>query len=192
MSVKQIANGSIWSVETANNSKECIDTMDELVAGLKNWIEFGEAEADEEELKQKYDARIRAKLEAGKPLTSKEMQYLRKNNPGLYVQVVRIEAKRRSVEAGVKSAKSKQEVEDIQFEAMSSISDKDPARKYMVAAVQDTIKEFKKTQAYRSLPEEKVEEREKMSVVYEYGKDAYQLAYMDADMEESRGFMASS
>lgn len=155
---------------------------------------------DEESARAKKEAKIRAKLEAGVPLTRKEMEFLRKYNPQLYAIALRVEIKRKSLEQRLSSAKSKSEVQDIQLEAMATIRKNDPAKKYMVAAVAETMKEFKKTEFYKRLPETKEEAKgkkvknadfeveaedkeEKFQVVYEYDKGtgigAYQIAYVN-------------
>ncbi|SFB83091.1 hypothetical protein [Butyrivibrio sp. YAB3001] len=106
-------------------------------------------------------ARIMAKLQSGKKLTPKEMDYLRAHNPRLYAQALRIEIIRRDVEEQCKHATSKKQINDIQFTALSSVSKNDPYRQYIQAAIQYAIKEFKDSDAYKLLPDENDEEKEK-------------------------------
>ena len=178
-------------LNTENNATtNPIDTLDEAVTYLQNMIELGTGEIDEEELRKKFDATIQAKLQSGKRLTAEELRYLKKYNPIMYAHAMRIETKRRAVEQSLKNANSKQEVEEIQFRAMSTISKNDPVKEYMVAAVQDAVKEFKKTTAYKSLPEvEEKDKKNKNAITYEFGTDSYQIAFEDNDSE---GFMAIS
>lgn len=193
-------------------SDKKITTLKDAAQYLQHMIEFGEAELADEKVREKYEVRIRAKLETGKALSAKELQYLRKNNPALYAQAIRVEAKRKSVEARLKNAGSKQEVEEIQFVALSTISDKDPAQRYMMAAVKETVREFKQTQEYRRLPErgerdkknrandwgycaEEVEldkEEDKITISYEFSQESYQIAYADKYSDVVTSFSGSS
>ena len=179
-----------------NESIECNDIIKNAVTDyLKKMDDFEIGEGDEEQLRKKYDARIRAKLQAGKRLTSKEMKYLKKYNPELYIHAIRIEAKRKAVEQRLKHADSKQEVSDVQMQAVTTIAKNDPVREYMLAAVHDTIKEFKESDEYKLLPEtdndkrmqKKYKNNSKLEVhtessnkliSYEFGLDAYQMAYV--------------
>lgn len=160
------------------------EKLRELMESFKNVVIFGDSEADEQALKEKYESRIRMKLEAGKRLTPKEMQYLRQYNPTLYAYAVRVEAKRRTVEERLKHAKSKREVQDIQDDAMYSVGKNDPAREYMIAAVKDAVKEFKETDEYKRLPEKEQEEERRSSknneasIIYEFADGAYQMAFV--------------
>ncbi len=171
------------------------NTIRDFAEYVQNMLDFGIADMDEE-ARKKIDAKIQAKLEAGKRLTAEEMRYLRRYNPGLYAVAMRVEAKRKSVEERLKHAHSKSEVEQILGEALSTINKNDPNYKYLTAAVMDTIKEFKKTDSYRKLPqiEEKskkvwVDEKDvgadenstgqkKQTIMYEFTAGAYQMAYL--------------
>ena len=184
--------------QQAVEQQEYQSKMRELAEHVQNMIDFGVAEMSTEE-KQKMDTTIQAKLEAGKRLTEKELRYLKRYNPVLYAQAVRIEVKRRSVEERLKHAHSKRKVEEIQCEALVSIIENDPARKYLVAAVLDTVNEFKKTSSYKKLPEieekgKKVQvneldvktgkkngnEKENITITYEFVKGSYQVAFADS------------
>jgi len=196
----------IQAVKYTNTAEDKVTTLKQLSSYLQNLIVFGE-ELENEEDRERYEARIHAKLQTGKRLTPKELRYLQKNNTALYAQAIRIEAKRRGVEARLKCAQSKQVVEEIQFEALSTISKKDPARAYMIAAVKETVREFKQTQKYRSLPkkdevlligsyehglDDKAEIRGEYAIKYEYEKGAYQVAYIDTLQGEGITFVATS
>jgi len=75
-----------------------------------------------EEDRSRMDAQITAKLQSGKKLSQKEMDYLRKTNPILYAH------------------------------ALSGISKNDPDREYIFAAVNRISTEFHKSGAYEKLP----------------------------------------
>ena len=131
----------------------------ELANYLESLIENEWNEMSDED-KQKMEARIMQKLESGKKLTAEEIDYLRKYNPILYQRYLRIQRMAEAMEEQLKQAKSKEEANDIIGQSMSGISDKDPDKKYMIAAMNEVAKKFKQSSAYGRLPTTK-EEAEK-------------------------------
>lgn len=187
---------SMYEITHSDHMKEYRAGMRNIIEYIENITDFGIGEADEQALREKYEPSIRAKLSAGKRLTAKEMQYLRKYNPALYAQAVRIEAKRQAVEERLKHAKSKKEVQEILSDGLVTISKNDSAREYMTAAVQEAVAEFKKTGEYKRLPEveekkkpapsgrheyksenKEKDEEEGLSITYEFAEGSYQIAY---------------
>ena len=163
------------TTEQSENLKEAFDK-------IKFKISYGLDAETEEEAKKKLEAQIYAKLQSGKKLSSKEMQYLRQYNPTLYMQAVRVEQKRKALENQLEHAKSKEEVQKISTSALASVREDDPAKQYVVAAIQETVKEFKESDAYKRLPETEEQAEKKDSVVrngisYEFGENSYQVAY---------------
>ncbi len=138
---------------------------------------------DNAEERAKPEAKIRAKLEAGKRLTAEEMNYLKRYNPVLYAIAFRVEMKRKNVENRLKNATSKEEVEQIQAEALSTIKKDDVAKQYLVAAVQDAVKEFKESKEYKKLPETEEETRE-TDISYEIADGKYQVAFKNTENAE--------
>lgn len=106
-----------------------------------------------EEEKQSYLSKIQAKLKSGKKLTGEEMRFLQAENPALYQQAARVQSMRESLEVRLKHSTSKQNATTIYSDALSMIPEGDPMKEYIVAAYDDTMKEFKKTDEYQSLPE---------------------------------------
>ena len=104
------------------------------------------------EEKEKMDARIMAKLKAGKKLSQKEMEYLRRTNPMMYAQAMRIQKMAEAVEEQLKHARSKEEANRIVSSAISGISKNDPYKEYIVAAINRVSTEFHKSGAYSKLP----------------------------------------
>lgn len=161
------------------------ESLREAFDKIKFKISYGIDAETEEEAKKKLEARIYAKLQSGKALSSKEMQYLRQNNPVLYMQAVRVEQKRKALENQLEHAKSKKEVQKISSAALAAVREDDPAKQYVVAAIQETVKEFKESEQYKRLPEteeqaEKKEQGGKISagnITYEFGEQSYQMAY---------------
>jgi len=112
---------------TTGQQEQIKETFDKI----KFKLNYGLDAENEEEAKQKLEARIHAKLQAGKKLSSKEMQYLRQYNPMLYMQAVRVEQKRNMLENQLEHAKSKEEVQKISSSALASVREHDPAKQYM-------------------------------------------------------------
>ena len=106
--------------------------------------------SDEE--KERMDAKIMAKLKAGKKLSQKEMEYLRRTNPMMYAQAMRIQKMAEAVEEQLKHARSKEEANRIVSSAISGISKNDPYKEYIVAAINRVSTEFHKSGAYNKLP----------------------------------------
>ncbi|CBK73144.1 hypothetical protein CIY_01740 [Butyrivibrio fibrisolvens 16/4] len=61
----------------------------------------------------------------------------------------------------LKHANSKEEVNDIIMQSISGISDKDPYKEFIVAALNEVAKEFKNSDAYGELPATSEEANEK-------------------------------
>ena len=75
-----------------------------------------------EEDRSRMDAQITAKLQSGKKLSQKEMDYLRKTNPIMYAHALRVQRRAEAVEEQLKHAKSKEEADRIISSALSGIS----------------------------------------------------------------------
>lgn len=111
-----------------------------------------------DEEKSEYLNSIMAKLKSGKKLSAEEMRFLQDQNPVLYQQVARVQAMRDSLKTRMEHATSKKDVQEIYTQAISSVSDKDPMKEYVVAAYNDVKKEYEKTDAYQSLPDDDEDE----------------------------------
>ena len=98
---------------------------------------------------------IIAKLKSGKKLTSEEMRFLQAEDPQLYQQAARVQAMRGSLESGLAHSTSKEEAQSVYLDALNHISEDDPMKEYIVAAYDDAMKEFQKSDQYQSLPETK-------------------------------------
>lgn len=133
-----------------------------------------------EEDRSRMDAQITAKLQSGKKLSQKEMDYLRKTNPIMYAHALRVQRMAEAVEEQLKHAKSKEEADQIISSAMSGISKNDPDREYIFAAVNRISTEFHKSGAYDKLPNT-IEEGDKKN------KESGDV-FSDAEDEEDDGF----
>lgn len=107
--------------------------------------------SDEE--KQAYFQKILAKLKSGQKLTGEEMRFLQAEHPEFYPQAARVQAMREGLETRLKCCRSKEAAQTIFADAMNSISDKDPMKEYLVAAYDTVMKDFKKSDAYKVLPD---------------------------------------
>lgn len=97
-------------------------------------------------------AKIRAKVKRGKKLSSKEETYLKTHDPELYLQYMRIRKMAKCLENQLKTANSKEEVNDIIYQFMNSVSDKDPYKDAIINALEEVVKEFKNSDAFQKLP----------------------------------------
>ncbi len=174
----------------ANLTTEQQENLKETFDKIRFKLSYGIDAENEEDARQKMEAKIYAKLQSGKRLSQKEMNYLRQNNPKLYMQAVRVEQKRKELETRLENANSKEEVQKIFSSAMGSVRKDDPAKQYVIAAIEETVKEFKKSEQYKKLPEteEQAEkqstEKEKKNILYEFGTNSYQMAYEEDNMME--------
>lgn len=108
------------------------------------------------EQKAQYETKIRQKLKAGKRLTTKEMNYLRVNNPSLYQTARRVEIARQGFRERMKHCRSKEEVQQVisgQVAVLEAMPKEDPDREYMAAMVKHEMDEFMQSKAYAKLPE---------------------------------------
>lgn len=152
--------------------------------------ETGKSEED----KAKYAQRIYAKIRAGKKLTPAELDFLSRTDPIMYAKALRAQMMRQALENRLKACRSKQEAEAAYQLAMCSISEKDPDREMLTAALTDAYKEFKESGEYERLPEkiEKEENRNSNGIEMPIGEvqyivngNGYQETYKETEKESS-------
>ena len=102
-------------------------------------------------------SKIRAKLEGGKKLSSKEMSFLKRNDPALYQQALRVQNMREQLKNRLRQCKSKEEAHNAISMAFEGIADNDPAKEMMQAAVADVAKQYTSSRAYQKLPDTREE-----------------------------------
>lgn len=83
------------------------------------------------------------------------MRFLQAEDPQLYQQAARVQAMRGSLESGLAHSTSKEEAQSVYLDALTHISEEDPMKEYIIAAYDDAMKEFQKSDQYQSLPETK-------------------------------------
>ena len=153
----------------------------EIATSIRERIE--ESKKHSEQNDEKMMTKIMAKLKSGKKLTQKEESYLKQHNPELYLQYLRIRRMAEAMASRLKHANSKEEVNDIIMQTISGISDKDPYKEYIVAALNEVAKEFKDTDAYSELPttSEKANEKKKSST--QKDEDSFSNNTSDEDFD---------
>lgn len=162
--------------ETAGKGKTPVPVNEQML----EWYYSMREEGRTGETKEQYAARVYAKLEAGRELTIEELRFLERTNPVMYAKAVRVQNMRKMLKNQLKNCKSKQEAQEVFSRAVSGISDKDPDKEMLVAALKDVYTEFTKSDGYKRLPEKKDEEEEKRrSGFYEAGSD------IEFDVDES-------
>ena len=83
------------------------------------------------------------------------MRFLQAEDPQLYQQAARVQAMRGSLESGLAHSTSKEEAQSVYLDALNHISEDDLMKEYIIAAYDDAMKEFQKSDQYQSLPETK-------------------------------------
>lgn len=111
-----------------------------------------------------YEAKLGAKVRAGKKLTCEELNYIRVHMPELYAKALRMMTKRQAVEQAFKSCKSKQEVDAVLSAQMLAVGEKDVDREMLCNAIQEVAAEFKSSGAFKSLPEKNQKEDENYNI----------------------------
>lgn len=106
-----------------------------------------------DEQKEKYENKIRRKLQNGEKLTGEEMRYLQINNPELFAEASKIQVQRQALETKLKNCKSKQQVTEAYSDAISHVDTKETVAGALMAAFANVLKEFKKTSVYQGLPQ---------------------------------------
>ncbi len=149
--MNNLSKSSIGIYKGEASASSGIDSFD-ITENISELLSPACGMTDEE--KNRYLNKIMTKLKSGKKLSAEEMRFLQSENPALYQQVARVQAQRDSLETRMKHATSKKEVQEIFNHAISSVSDEDPMKEYVVAAYNDVKKEFEQTDEYKSLPEE--------------------------------------
>lgn len=137
----------ISATDNTNSSTDSFDITKHISDLLSPACGMTEAE------KESYYNEIMGKLKSGKKLSPEEMRFLQAEYPALYQQAARVQVMRDGFEARLKTATSKQKAQEIYADSLSHISDKDPMKEYIVAAYQNAMKNFEKSEDYKELPE---------------------------------------
>lgn len=163
----------------SNNSNEILsdtkETQEEEAKSLsqlrrelveKVMDQFQGIDFETEEERRNFQTKLEYKIKSGAKLSRKEMNYLRKYNPYMYHQMVRVQQKREALKERLKHCRSKEEAQQAIGAAFFSIHEKDPVKEAMVAAVSNVSKQFCSSDTYRKLPDtiEEAERKKKKKV----------------------------
>ncbi len=130
-------------LDSANIGLVMKDIVDDL---------FDPTSAMSDKEKQDFIDELQRKIKAGEELSADEMQYLRINAPMEYAKMAKVQIQREILKRQLESCKSKEEAHDMYVQAMSRISEDDPAREETMAAYNNVYEEFKKSDEYDALP----------------------------------------
>ena len=149
-----------------NQDKETIDSFSraQIVKYILEKVQNKVSDEMTEEDKAKMSAKILQKLKAGKKLTKKEEQFLKETNPQMYIQYLRIRARAEAMAEQLKHAKTKQQANHIIMVATASVSNKDPYKEYVLAAMYKVADEYKAAPEYQRLPNTEAELEKKENV----------------------------
>ncbi|MBE5915905.1 MAG: hypothetical protein E7273_03590 [Pseudobutyrivibrio ruminis] len=175
--------GTMSFSDVKTNGKSISKNLTDVVRKLQE-----ESSPSEKQDDSKMMEKIQAKIKRGKKLTSKEETYLKEHNPELYQQYLRIRRMAEALEHRLENAQSKEEVNDIIFQSINSVSDKDPYKAAIVAAMDEVIKEYKKSDGYKNLPatNEEIEEgrRVRAKKAKEKSEDEDEVFSLEVKKEE--------
>ena len=177
-----------------SEKKSLAQVKAEFVKGVMDKMHGDDFDSEEE--RQAFENKIQKKIKSGAKLSAKEMAYIRRTNSYIYQQVVRVQQRREALKEQLRHCRTKEEAQQVMSNAMTSISDKDPARDAMIAAVQNVSQQFRDSEAYQKLPDteedlkkakksdstmedpfkEDAEEDDGSTVSYSFGSGGYQEA----------------
>ena len=141
-----------------NNNDEAMDSREAIAKYLNGVKEYISKITDPlngmtDEQKERYKQKVLRLIESGKKLNSQQMAYVKKYMHEMYPYVLRIQLKRKAFEESLKHCKSKEEANDIYNRNLSEVNSDEPMAKAMIAAYDDAMKTFKKSDMYKALPD---------------------------------------
>ena len=147
MQIKNSNTGSYRDAVLYGQDKKQTDTVrDILRSSIREAFDYTE------EKEQQLSNDISAKMKTGVKLTTEELIYLQRKNPMLYTKYLMLQKKKEILEKRLKNCKSKQEVNDVINQEISTLQKNDPDRELKLKVIKDTEKEYKQTGRYQHLP----------------------------------------
>ena len=134
-----------------SEKKSLAQVKAEFVKGVMDKMHGDDFDSEEE--RQAFENKIQQKIKNGAKLSAKEMAYIRRTNPYIYQQVVRVQQRREALKEQLRHCRTKEEAQQVMSNALTSINDKDPARDAMISAVQNVSQQFRESEAYQKLPD---------------------------------------
>ena len=131
--------------------------VSEIGLALRDAVDsiFDPTDGMTEEEKKEFIDKLERKIKNGDKLTADEMQYLRINNPVEYAKMARVQQQRVSLETQLKNCSSKQEAHELYTNAVARAMGDSFARGETIAAYNNVYEEFKESDKYMSLPQNK-------------------------------------
>ncbi len=180
-----------WTVSMGGSEKKA-GSKPEKVSSENNMIEHFKEEHNP--VAKKIEA-IMAKFKGGQELSPEEMEFLAKNAPDCYQQVIDILMERQQLEMKLKAAESKMEVLQVYTESLAMVKatkgtgavEKQNASKTMMRLnhLQNAFGEFVKTPQYRDLEDEGDRAEEIREKAEENGQVQEESSAEESSAEES-------
>lgn len=158
-SVTKLKNDLSNEKKTTEKSENAKNITAEIWKKALNDILDPTSKMSEEDEKE-YHNKILRKLRQGRRLTTAEKNYLQIHDPQMYKVALRVEMCRKRFIEQAKHCKSKEELQTLVSNNMS-VSDKDPMKGYIQAAISFEAQNIRKTPQYAALPDTNREAEEK-------------------------------
>lgn len=163
-----------FNIKDNKKSDEKVEALKTSLEKVKEAIDGANFKSEEEKIA--YEKRLNDRIKLGAKLSPKEMNYLLRSNPIMYMRIKRIQSHRESLERRLKRCRSKKEVEQAYSDATSMIHPKDPDKQSLANAFGNVTRDFKKTREYHALPMEikdkindKRRREQQRELIYIYG-----------------------
>lgn len=143
--------------ETAEDVKQALREM-----AQRHLAEIQEARTDMGEDDPKAQEMI-TKFKSGQKLSQEEMNYIRKNAPGIVEYIDRVQKEREMIELSMRRASSKMEVQMVAYRALQQI-EKHPnpeEREVRARHLSDAKYRYEQTEEYKEKPDGPLDEDEK-------------------------------
>ena len=150
-SVAKLKNDLLNEKNTTEKSENGQNITAEIWKKALNDILDPTSKMSEEDEKE-YHNKILRKLRQGRRLTTAEKNYLQIHDPEMYKVALRVEMCRKRFTEQAKHCKSKEEFQTLVSNNMS-VSDKDPMKEYIQAAISYEAQNIRKTPQYAALPD---------------------------------------
>ncbi|MDD2971786.1 MAG: hypothetical protein PHE02_06615 [Lachnospiraceae bacterium] len=158
-------------ISTSRNMKNqsTESTASEIISSIQNGSR--DSDAGKTEKLQK----ILNKFRSGKKLTAEELEYLRQYAPEMYQKVIQIQQQREAIEQEMKSARTKEEAEQVLSQVTTMISGQkgdEFTQEAMSSQLTDAVKEGMEGKQYRDDEElNRQKEQIKASATGNYNAD---------------------
>lgn len=140
-------------MKSIHSEKSISQEYFEFLESVRDKVQSASTSKDTEKDKEIQLEKIRHKLEAGEKLTAKEMSFLKKYYPELYLKALKIQRFREAFKQELKKCRTKEEAQRVIASTYASVGEKDPDRDALLAAIGNVTKQYLNSHAYKSLPD---------------------------------------